>query len=518
MKLSRLLASLREKLCLHPQVLFYSAGFLIVSAWTLLRFFTTSSTFDLVTQQLVARSWIHGSLGHISLGTTNYIFKLLFLYIPADLLPGSPRLKLILVTLLINLATFFLLFKVLARILKEFGVKADRYLGLTILWLASISGFVFWSQYANSRNLEVVAGMYLIYLGLRYLRSPNRTLAIGTALFASILFFDDSLQIYMAALPLLIYAFLFANKKTWRRSGYLALIIAAGLAGSQIIFWLASRLLKIDFTSGGSFLVHQSLSSMIHSVATAAKTTLTIFSGGSSVSWWREALNLIFIGGAAAAFVWAGLRRLIPRRLAVFVAVYYLCNEAVYVISGQAAQPGTARYLILLVPITALAVSVSAKYFRGGYLIPAGLALVICLNAAAVGRALANNWDTGFPADAHLKSIASYVNQQQDNLAYASMDSALPVSYYKYAPRTHFVALACAEPKLQTARSVPSSSLPRSEAPVPLILDGTSIKNAPSVCTEQMIISQLGSPISIGKTNDGSSVLMYPAATLSSLK
>jgi len=495
--------------------IFYTAGLLIVGAWTLLRFFSVASTYDLVTQQLVARSWLHGNFGSISFGTTNYIFKLIFLYIPADLLPGSPRAKLIGLTLLINFATFVLIYKLLEKILAQFGIHARNYLRITMLWLAAIAGSVFWIQYANSRNLEVAGGLLLIYLSLRFLKKPTWRLAAGMSLFAACLFFDDNLQFYMAALPVLLYGIIFCARK-WRVPAYLALVLGAGFLGSQLLFWLSSKLLHIDFTASNSFVHHQSLAQIVRAVPTAAKTTLTLFAGTVNPRHLREALNLFFLFSGLLLFIWVGIRRAVPRRLLALVAIYYACNEAVYIISGQATTGNNARYLIMLAPITILAIASLGKVLSKNYLAYVGACLLILANVLAIGSDLSADWRIKPPKDEHLLSLARYAKQTNSSVIYASMDTALPLSYYQYAPKTKFVALACAQPRLQLARSVPPISLP-SQADTAIILDGKSINNVPSVCNETAIANQLGQPTAVRQLDDGSEVLIYPAAVLGSL-
>ena len=91
-------------------------GSLIVSAWTMLRFFVKPSTFDLVGQQLLTRQWLSGLHAGSTVGPTNYILKMIFLYSPLQWTPGSPRLKLVLLTIILNIVTFVLLVLILEKL------------------------------------------------------------------------------------------------------------------------------------------------------------------------------------------------------------------------------------------------------------------------------------------------------------------------------------------------------------------------------------------------------------------
>ena len=151
---------------------------------------------DIIGQALLERSVYCGCRN-----AQSDLLKTIFLYIPMELLPGSPRLKLILLTLLINLVTFFLLVTLLKKILHEFKVDNSR-VAVAVLWLSMIAGSAFWISFANSRNLEVAGGVYLLYNVLVIHRFNRKRQYVYLALFSGLLFFADTLQIYMTALPL----------------------------------------------------------------------------------------------------------------------------------------------------------------------------------------------------------------------------------------------------------------------------------------------------------------------------
>lgn len=487
---------------------------IIVSAWTLLRFFTQPSTYDLVTQQAVAINWSQGNFGYVIFGPTHYLLKIFVLYIPVELLPGSPRLKLILLTILVNIATIVLTFILLKKILRQLGLKTDKYLALAILWLATIAGSVFWIQYANSRNLEIVGGLLMVYLGLRFLRQPTKSITTGLIIVASLLFFSDKLQIYMTAVPLLVYAAIIHRKKlSDSRVLPLAGLILAGIAISLVLLQATVHLLDIKFTTSDSLVVHYSLSEIPRAVALSVKNMLISFSGDSDATAGRarQIFNLIFFATSALIFIWAALKRLLPNKLVIFVAVYFVCNELVYLISGQAIISGTGRYLIMLSPVALIGVTAVLKLVKTSRAFIIGFVLLIIFNCLSLCVVLAQSWDTNFPKDAHLQSIARYAEKNNVKVVYGSMSSLLPSMYYRITPsQTNLVALACVQPNVILAHSVPNPQnqiLDNGKSAI--ILDNTVISNFPSVCTKDMIISQLGQPYATDKIDDGSQVLLY---------
>ena len=121
----------------------YGLTCIFVIIWTLLWFLKRPAIYDLVTQQLVAREWVHGNFNPIVLGKTHYLFKTIFMYMPLEILPGSPKLKLILLTLVINILTFTLIAILVKKILLEFRINSDN-VSLAMLWLSLIAGSVFW--------------------------------------------------------------------------------------------------------------------------------------------------------------------------------------------------------------------------------------------------------------------------------------------------------------------------------------------------------------------------------------
>lgn len=487
------------------EYLVYSLAGLFVTVWTLLRFTTHPGIYDLITQQLVARQWALGNFNPITLGTTHYVLKTIFLYIPMELMPGSPRLKLIILTLLVNFASFIIIAVLLRKILKEFKVELS-FVPAAVLWLAMIAGSAFWISFTNSRNLEVAGGLYLVYCTLVSYKYKHPKQFVYMALFSGLLFFADTLQIYMTALPLVAYVYLAQRKQFYK----IVATFCAGFILSKALFWLTSQLLNVTF-SGGSI-----INGPID-IPGALRSTITLFAGSTDAGWVRVIANLLLITTFAGLFMYMLRNGKIPRKLGILAVCFVAGNESVYIFSGQAHQSHTSRYLIMLLPIVMLAIA-SMRPFFANKLTQCFIIAVVLINAATLGAAFTKHWDTSFSVDAHIHSVADYLNKHKDSYAYASMDTALPLSYYKEASATHMVALACAAPNLVKAKSIPVLKMtPDQMSKVPIIFDGNIIANSPAVCTVENVVAQLGKPISTDTTDDGSTVLYYPFKVLDGL-
>ena len=134
-------------------------GSFFICCWTIVRFFIKSSNFDLVGQQVLARQWMQGFHSGAIVGPTNHILKIIFIYIPMNLLPGSARIKLIIMTLLINVITYILLILILEKLWLEFYPKISKSFYIVALWMALIAGSMYWISFSNSRNIEIVGGL-----------------------------------------------------------------------------------------------------------------------------------------------------------------------------------------------------------------------------------------------------------------------------------------------------------------------------------------------------------------------
>ncbi|HSX06230.1 MAG TPA: hypothetical protein VLG92_00740 [Candidatus Saccharimonadia bacterium] len=501
----------------HTRVLAYagSAGF--ISLWTILRFFTQRTIFDLVGQQVLAQQLLHGGIAGAGVGITNYIPKLLFLYVPLHLLPGSPRLKLLLLTIVVNVATLVLLGLVLEKILHIFAIKAGALLWVGLLWVGAIAGSVFWIQFTNSRNLEVVGGVFLLYQGICYLERPSWRRLTVISLFTTILFFADTLQVYMTATPLVLYGLTLATqKRAFRSIGLLMGGLVASYIGSKLVFAGCIWLFSIHFIQSGEGAA-LSVHSLAHGMVGSLKAFVHLYSGGADAGKLRELCNFVFLATIISLSAYAIWNRLLPRRLLMLVGYIVVINELVYIASGQAGIPSTERYLIMTAPALVLllgGLQASWKTFR-----PIGLTIIaifISINGFFLTKSLATSSNGRFSQDAHLVSITRYIQHNPRTVVYASMDTAIPISYLYGSNTVVPLPLSCSKSyvvKDSTFYSKPAYRTQEGSAhtATAIILDGSAITNVPSTCSQEAITEQLGKPDTVTVSDDGSTILLYSA-------
>ncbi|HEY5139894.1 MAG TPA: hypothetical protein VIJ25_11350, partial [Methylococcales bacterium] len=337
----------------HARPITYVVGSFVISTWTLLRFFNQRTIFDLVSQQVIVHQWLHGAMSSAHLGLTHYVPKMLLLYVPLDLLPGSPRLKLILLTLFVNIVTFVLLGLVLEKILRHFDLHVGLSFYGALLWLAAISGSVFWIEFTNSRNLEVVGGIYLLYLGLRFLQRSSWRLGLGLGVLSGLLFYADTLQLYMIGLPLVVFGFVLIIKQKEVFRTYLQLLVwlGVGLLISRLLFALSGHFLHLSFTETGSgSTASLSISPLVHGAVLSVKSFVTLFAGAADAGKLREVANLSVLVTGVGVFVYSVVKKCLPLQFVLLLATIFITDELVYVASGQALQAGSSRYLIMLAP------------------------------------------------------------------------------------------------------------------------------------------------------------------------
>lgn len=511
------------------RVLAYLGGSSLVAIATLTRFFTDRTVFDLVGQQVLTNQWLHGYMSGSNLGITNYLPKMLLFYTPMHYLPGSPRLKLIVLTLAINIVTFVLIGLLLEKLLQHFKLKVGLMFYASLLWLGAIANSVFWLQFSNSRNLEVAGGLLLLYLGLKYLEQTSTKRLILITGFAGIIFFADNLQLYMTAVPLLMYGLITTDrKKSFKPLAALAGAIIGGYVISKLLLLVVGNLFAISFLTangGGLRASISSISTIGSGLVGVMKGYVHLFAGASFAGKAREGVNLLLFAVVSASFGWAIFKRQFNKRLALLVGLVIVIDSMVYFASGQALQGDTERYLIMTVPIILLAASSlkTSSYNRKYVKCFAGLvSFVFLVNLAGLGAHLGSSWNTNFPADKHLNSAANYQQAHPDTQLYGSMIVGLSLAFYDDSSTQAPLPLACANGRLVKNRTfydqaVFSYQEKQKYQQAALILDGSSIVNTPYNCPEAAIIKQLGSPIRIDETSDSSLVLVYPTETLKAI-
>ena len=512
-----------KKMFLSSHFITFYIGSIFVTIWTLLRFFTQQSVFDLVSQQIIVHQWLHGSLSVAHVGQTAYIPKMLLIYIPLDVLPVSPRLKLIICTIVINITTFVLIAVLLKKILQAFKVKVTNSLDIGLIWISMIAGSVFWIGIINSRNIEVAGGLLLIYLTLRFLESPSRTKGIILGLTSGFIFFSDPLQFYMVALSLVFYSITLylRHQAEWFKPFFLATIFMAGFVLSKTIFSITQHFLQLSFNETNGMALHTfSAQWLLESLKGLARSTAILFLGANDAGKIREAANLGLLFCSIMVFMFGIWKKRLSQNLKWFCISFIIIDELIYVFSGQAAEPGTSRYLIMLAPILVLALSSvklperSSDHF---------VVLFICgllINAGFLMNALIRNWDTSFPKDDHVESAYRYemLHSADTQQLYTSIDTGLPLLYYHDISAQNVLPLGCSQGSLvRTYYSMDKEFKFASQHPIKnaaIVMDGNSITNTPSICNEDTIAQSFGQPTSKDMTDDGSMVLIYKQSAL----
>ena len=507
----------------HSYLVVLVFGCLIISAWTLIRFFTSGPNFDQIGQQVLAHQWLHGVHSGSVIGPTNYVLKMLFLYMPLDFVSLPAQLKLVLMTIFVNLLTFVLLAFVLKRLWLEFfpGVKNSFYLPL--IYLSLIGGSVYWISFTNSRNLEVVGGVYLIYLYIRAQAHPSRLYYGLIVLLGSLLFFADPLQIYMSLLPAALFMGLrWFTKKDREQLATLVKILGCGVI-SIFIAHLLTRLVAstwhISFIETGRVLNFSA-----SSIKQAAEQMARLYAGGFEGGRVREAFDLLVVAGGVASAAYYAWRQPKSRRILSLVAIVWVCNLVVYMVSGQAQQTGTNRYLIMTVPAFILGLAAVLQYLPRKKIVTYTLATLILFNTVSLGAAFAHAWNPHFTNNNHERSAISYFKSHHYNYGYASIGTALSSDYLSNW-KVNVLPLGCDPGQVlkktnlffdkgafNIAKQYSANTI------VPIVLDGNTIKINQDACGLPQIEQQLGHEQSLDHLSDGSVVLLYQAADFNNLR
>jgi len=506
----------------HTRAITLVTGGAFMCVWTMVRFFAKSSNFDLVGQQVLAHQWLSGIHGGAMIGPTNYVLKILMLYMPFDMIAGSQRLKLVAMTLLVNIATFVLLVLLLEKLWRLFYAEMSKNLYVMMLWFGLAAGSIFWIQFTNSRNIEVVGGVLLIYLVIRLKTVPTKWQAITLAVVSGLLFFADPLQLYMTAVPVMAYVGMLLLAKHTRqdvvRVGVIAAALGAGLALSKLLLLAVEAIFKTDFLVVANQRTGSLLATMVNSVVPFFKQAARLYVAGFELGRFVEALNLLFVAGIAVLGVWYVWKRYIPRKFALCIATIWVVDALVYIASGQALQQGTSRYLIMTVPFFVMfaAAVIHAKTAYRPFLIFVTAAL-LSINTIALLSVFALNWNPAFTKDAHSYAVIRYMQTHGYRYGYASMDAALPVTYLTDGA-VRLLPVKCEQgatpqPAYLFFDKAYYQHVQRTSntADVPLILDGTQLANVPNICDKYTMRHRFGVWLREEQLDDGSDVLIYDA-------
>lgn len=505
---------LQHYIKIHSDFITLIFGSLIICSWTLLRFYTQPLTFDMVGQQVLASQWLNGNTSHSYIGITNYLYKMITIYMPLEIMHINPLLGLIISTLLINVLTFVLLFILLKKILIEFEVKPTIIYNYAMLWVAAISPSVFWIQHSNSRNLEVVGGVFLILLWLRFMQNPLKKYLFGFTLLSTLLFFADTLQFYMIAIPLIIFSTILSVKDKVKPIRLLILLSSTlmGYMLSRILLTTMSGLFHTTIISSTSNKILFSFNNALYSFLSTGKSLAFLFSGYLGNNY-LVAINLVFIFLMFLLFVVAVYRKLIAPRLSLFVFVFITENILVYIISNQSNNPANFRYLIMIAPIIVVVITSLNRLSKLNKIVANITLVVVFSNIFGLCLALQNHSQIT-NAWQHFSSVNGYISSHPNYTFYASMDTSLPLNFLSTNTKNNMpLPLACENGILSKSylffdRNIFKANDDQSKN-IAILLDKNSINNFPNTCNISDVIKQLGNPEKTDITNDQSKVLIY---------
>lgn len=524
--------ALKAWLTMQSRTITLLSGAFVVGVWTLLRHLTNGVNFDIVGQIGVVAQWSQGLHSGVQLGATNYLLKFPLYYGVNQLHFLTPMHRILLLALICNVLTFVLIFLINEKFLDLYRVKQRRWHYLAMFWLATIAGKVFWVDYANSRNLETVGGLYFIYLMLNFWLTGNKKVVAGAAAIGSVTFFADPLQMFVIiggfGLYLLGYLVVKKSSASWQRLVTIFGTIAVAVVTAKMIAVVTGSLLRINYMNAPSSrpaLTYETAKLAAHGLEI---NTLKIFDanlfkqpyGLNSVRQVLNALILIMV----VAFI---VRLVVKRRLrsAVSVGIAAIgANYLVYLASGQVLQWETSRYLIM-VPLLLICVFVvqsdEPPRLKGDWprrlLILQGLWLgCLVISAILLVGALVVNWPQRHSKDAPIYAAVTFMQQHEYKFALASREVGVTTTYFSEGA-VRVLPMACtSDHKLQQTNlfydSSSFASLQSYHGIVPVIVGSEGILYGHFSCSLADIIAQFGEPISEQSVPTIGLALLYDAS------
>lgn len=497
-------------------------GGILIILWTLVRFLTERSIFDLVGQQLIARIAFEGGAIDATVGATHYILKLFLLYIPFESLGVEPRLSLIVMTILVNVVAYIGIMFALRSIVKHFKALNQRSFVVGMVWLAAMAGSIFWIQFTNSRNIEVAAGLWTIALALQFLHRPMYTRGFVLLAVATLTFFMDPMQLYVTAIPLVIYAvFVMFLGKSFSKTSLARLGLLTGIFILSAIFSVVT-LYFVERATGLTVLDTQSavdgvratLGDIMGSIAGIAQSNIRLFGGYLEDGGRLKQLFSVFVIGAAfISWVYYAIRGQLNPKLVAFVVIFFSCVEIVYLASGQALNGDTTRYLIMTAPLAVIVIA-TLPLSKNTRFLHIGILTVVAWSVVWLGVTSSNA--DAFSQDARLGAVGQYVKEHGETRFYSSMDIALPAMYYDRG--VTILPLSCDNAQLgRTDFFYPKSEFDLyqnkkfSHVAVILNSDG-AITNYPNVCDEMAVMHQIGEVVSTELISTGEKVIYFNSA------
>lgn len=505
----------------HHTVLTASIGSGIVTLWTVLRHISNGINFDVVGQVGISAQWLHGLHAGAQIGPTNYILKMP-LYALINLMSWiDPKLRLLILALICNIGAFLLLYWLVRKITALYGTRTPWLADLGMLWLASIAGRVFWTDYANSRNLEVAGGVAVLYLCLQFWQIPSRRTALLLAGVAVATFFADPLQLYTIGVGIVVIsgaAALWFRRTEPKRYLITMGILSAAILTSILLAKLVPHVLPLSFLASPSAAQALTVQTVPSTLIQAAKATLHLFDAdilGSPLSPNSiRQIAMLALLCAAIYTIGAGVPRT-ARFPQIVLAGLIVLSYAVFTASGYAFNAHSERYLvlvpILVVLLFALQPSTPTRPRRTIY---AWLGLVLVSSLLLVG-AVIRALPSRYALDAPMATTAAFAQHHSYRFVLTSRQLAIPANYYAgYA--TTIVPLICTSSgRLTTSNLFYDMAAYRAqresgEGSVAIIVPTDGIFSDPYHCSQAAILQQFGLPAATDTLNGVGTVYEYP--------
>ena len=522
----------RHWLAKQAQILTLVIGSCLVSLWTVLRHITNGVNFDVVGQIGVVQQWTNGLHQAVLIGPTNYVLKFPLYYAVNQIHFLTAMDRVLLLALLCNVLTFGFIFAIFDKTLTLYQIRERRWLYLAMGWLATIAGKTFWVDYANSRNLETVGGLLVLYLILDFWkRGRPRTLAL-LALVAALTFFADPLQMYIIVGGLLAsfggaVAVKFTKQQQlqlWSQSAKITVAVGGAVIISKVITYSTQQLLRISYLPAPRTNLNGQLSTLIQVAQSLGRNTLKIFDADIfkhpySLNSLRALLNTVILVVVAAAII-----RLVARRRArasAYVGLVLIAvNYALYIASGQVLQWETSRYLVMI-PLLTIGILVThsdrlpKRHAKSLQLL--WLTGLVASSVLLVG-ALVISWPQRHSKDAVIYNTISYLQQQHFPYALANREIGVTATYFSQGSAQVLPMGCSADHRLQLTNlfydSAGFASLQSYQGRVPIILENQGITYGKFHCSQNDIITQFGQPDSIQQVAGLGSALVYQADQL----
>lgn len=492
----------------HQTSLTASVGSVIVGIWTVLRHIMNGINFDVVGQIGVAQQWVHGLHSGAIFGATNYLLKIPLYMLMNAAGPIPPATRLLVLALLCGIGAYLLIYLLLRKIVRLYGVKDFTLLNLGMLWLALIAGRVFWTDYANSRNLEVAGGLAVLYLTLRIIeKGVSWRFALGLAAVSALVFFADPLQMYTIGVGLGIACVVLAARSKGdkrRRTLLSGGGLIAGAILSRVLLWFSTTVLPVSYLTPPKTTLAIDVSTMTALFQNTLTSTLRIFdinvfSKALSVNSLRQVVAMVLF--TTAVYVLIRYRTSPPKLPARFVCWLIVWNYIVYIASGSALAVATERYLIVVPLLVVLLFGlyggpkqpIQFRWFSHLWIIAVATSAVLLFGAVIM------QWPHRYKLDQPMLAVASFAQSHSYDFIIASRTLAVPANYYAGYDKTIVPAVCVdnmhiAASNLFYDQAAYAGKLGQTKGTVAVILPDDGITSDPFHCSTEIILEQLGTP------------------------